>query len=73
MLPAVDVYYSQFEEHLPHIPHSADKKKDRLIYNNTGINFLHQSKPETVYYGRYVTELNDFFIYEGFKMMKGDK
>ena len=67
ILPAVDVYYTQFEEILPH---SNDRKKDRIIYNNTATNFLIQAKPETIYYGRYVNSLNDQYINNGFKVKK---
>ena len=46
------------------LPHSEDKKKDMAIYCNVGRNFLITCSPQTIYYGRYVTELNDSFIAE---------
>ena len=67
MLTAVDAYYTQFEDNLPH---SKNLKTDRVIYNNIGVNFLIQAKAQTIYYGRYVTELNDSHINDSFKIKK---
>ena len=41
-----------------------------MLYKNIGVNFLLQAKPETIYYGRYVTEINDSYINRGFEIEK---
>lgn len=46
------------------LPHSEDKKKDMMIYCELGQHFLISCSPEALYYGRYISELNDTFIDE---------
>ena len=58
-------YYSQFESKLPH---SDDKAKDKVIYSNVARHFLITCTAESIYFGRYITEHNDGYIYDGFKI-----
>lgn len=60
LLPGIETLYSLIEEKLPHSP---DLGKDREIYCNSGTFFLTTANPESVYWGRYVDENNDSFIY----------
>ena len=74
MLSAIDSYYDQVKDLLPH---SENLQKDKVIYMNTGRMWLLVASTEAVYYGRYVTELNDSFINRAFKRVtrstRGDK
>ncbi len=60
-LNSLTTLYKNIESKLPH---SEDKKKDLMIYCNVGRHFLITCSPQVIYYGRYVTELNDSFIAE---------
>ena len=73
MLTSIDSYYEQVSDLLPH---SQNLEKDRVIYINTGRMWLLVATTEAVYYGRYVTDMNDTFINRAFKVKKakrGDK
>ena len=63
LLSSIDALYSQFEDKLPH---SHDLEKDRLIYCNNARVFLLTAASETIYYGRYINDMNDSFINEAF-------
>ena len=74
MLSSIDSYYDQVKDL---VPHSENLQKDKVIYTNTGRMWLTVATTEAVYYGRYVTELNDSFINQAFKRVtrskRGDK
>ncbi len=61
ILNSIPTLYKNVEDKLPH---SDDRKKDMGIYCNVGRHFLITCSPQTIYYGRYVTEMNDGFITE---------
>ena len=63
MLHDIATYYSTFCSKLPH---TDDKKKDKLIYLNIARNFLLTVTPDSLYFGRYLDENNDSFINEAF-------
>ena len=65
----IDTYYSKFEAKLPH---SNDKKKDKIIYCNLARTFLLTTTPDSLYFGRYLSAENDSYIGESFcKVKKG--
>ena len=65
----IDSYYTQFESKLPH---SADKKKDKIVYCNLARTFLLTATSDSLYFGRYVSAENDSYIAEAFgKIKKG--
>ena len=53
------------------LPHSTDEKKDKTIYCNVGRIFLLTCSPQSIYFGRYVNEMNDSFLCEVFEESKG--
>ena len=55
------------------LPHSDDKKKDKLIYLNIARNFLITASPDSIYFGRYLDESNDGFINDAFAKKKVKK
>ena len=59
ILNSITILYKNVEDKLPH---SDDRKKDMTIYCNVGRHFLITCSPQTIYYGRHVTEQNDSFI-----------
>ena len=67
LLKHLEVLYNVVE---PKLPHSNDKKRDKAIYCNLGRVFLITLSPEALYYGRYVNEMNDYFIAEVLGMKK---
>ena len=66
-LDADSEYYDQVKILLPH---SDNQAKDKTIYMNTGRLWLTIATSEAIYYGRYVTEMNDSFIDRAFKEKK---
>lgn len=71
VLPTITVLYDEFQNKLPH---SDDLEKDKEIYVNNARFFLLSASAETLYYGRYLTEMNDQFINEAFvKKQKAKK
>ena len=61
LLPAIDQLYDIAKNKLPH---SDDAAKDMEIYSNNARFFLQTATPETLYYGRYLSEQNDYIINE---------
>ena len=70
LLPTIDVLYQEFQDKLPH---SDDLEKDRKIYINNGRFFLISATADALYFGRYLTEMNDTYINEGFSSVKKRK
>ena len=70
ILHDIESYYTVFENKLPH---SDDKKKDKLIYLNIARSFLITATSDSVYFGRYLDECNDGFINEAFTKKKAKK
>ena len=70
VLPTINALYEQFKNKLPH---SDDPDKDMEIYLKNGRFFLISATADALYYGRYLTEMNDFYINEGFKSVKKRK
>ena len=66
----MEFHYAIFENKLPH---SDDKKKDKLIYLNIARNFLLTATSDSIYFGRFLDETNDSFIDEAFIKKKGKK
>lgn len=67
-LAALQDLYKEIESKLPH---SDDVNQDRIIYCNVGRLFLQTCSPETLYYGRYVNELNHTIIHTVLEERKG--
>lgn len=61
MLHALKNLYKEIEQKLPH---SDDKDRDENIYLHVGRFFLLTASAQTIYYGRYINEMNDLFINE---------
>ena len=59
ILSSVDRLYDMIQRNLPH---SSDLKKDKEIYCNNGALFLTTANPDSIYWGRYIDELNDAMI-----------
>ena len=53
------------------LPHSPDEKKDMTIYCNVGRVFLLTCSPQSIYFGRYVNDMNDSFLSEVLEECKG--
>ena len=70
LLPTIDTLYDQFKDKLPH---SDDLDKDKEIYIKNGRFFLISITSEALYFGRYLNEMNDSFINEGFPTAKKRK
>ena len=70
ILHDMEFHYAIFENKLPH---SDDKKKDKLIYLNIARNFLLTATSDSIYFGRFLDETNDSFIDEAFTKKKGKK
>ena len=66
----IETLYDQFQVKLPH---SSDLNADREIYVKNGRTFLLFATPQSLYHGRYVTEMNDMYINEGFLLAKKRK
>lgn len=67
LLPTIEVLYNEFQDKLPH---SDDLEKDRKIYIKNGRFFLISATADALYFGRYLTEMNDSYINEGFLSVK---
>ena len=61
LLPTINQLYDIAKHKLPH---SDDLIKDMEIYTNNARFFLQMVTPETLYYGRYLSEQNDCIINE---------
>ena len=59
MLPSLDKLYDIIAKQLPH---SADTSLDKEIYCKNGVFFLTSANPDTIYYGRWIDEINDSMI-----------
>ena len=70
MLSCIVEYYEQVCELLPH---SDDLEYDRDIYCLTGRTWLTIASCEAVYYGRFVSTLNDAYIEKAFVNVKKAK
>lgn len=65
MLAKIPMFYLKFEKKLPH---SEDLSKDRNIYCEVARSFLMTCTAETLYYGRYITELTDSYVAEAYQI-----
>lgn len=63
LLQKIPLYYSQFEKRLPH---SDSLDRDQNIYCGVARTFLITCTAETIYFGRYISELTDSYIAEAF-------
>ena len=70
LLQTLPELYTQIESKLPH---SNDMANDREMYLNSGHQFLLQITSDALYYGRYISDLLDPIIDEGFKVNKKRK
>ena len=70
MLCSIESYYDQVNDLLPH---SDSLSRDKVIYMNTGRFWLTIATSEAVYFGRYVTDLNDSYINRAFKVKKAKR
>ena len=70
VLPTINALYEQFKGKLPH---SDDLDKDTELYIQNGRFFLISATADVLYYGRYLSEMNDSYINEGFKSAKKRK
>ena len=70
IVQTVPELYTQYESKLPH---SDNLTNDREMYISSGRQFLLQITSDALYYGRYVSELLDPIIDEGFKINKKRK
>ena len=61
LLSSISKFYDQVQAKLPH---SDDKKKDKMIYLLNARSFLVSCNAETIYWGRYVTSTDDEFVNE---------
>ena len=61
MLSSISSFYDSVEAKLPH---SEDRKKDKMIYLLNARTFLMTCSAETIYWGRYVTRDEDSYINE---------
>ena len=61
LLPTIDQLYDIAKNKLPH---SNDETKDNEIYTNNARFFLQTATPETLYFGRYLCDQNDYIINE---------
>ena len=67
ILPTIRELYEQFKHKLPH---SNDPLKDEECYIENGRHFLIKITADALYYGRYLNDMNDSYVNEGFKMAK---
>ena len=70
ILPTIETLYEQYKVKLPH---SDNLEKDKEIYLKNGRFFLISVTAEALYYGRYLNEMNDSYINEGFTLTKKRK
>ncbi len=70
VLQDVEKLYIQISDKLPH---SKDEKQDKVIYCNVGRNFLITCTAQSLYFGRYITDMNDNFIAEVANKLKKTK
>ena len=70
ILPTVEALYEQYKDKLPH---SDDLDKDKEIHFKNGRFFLITATADALYYGRYLNEMNDSCINEGFISAKKRK
>ena len=67
LLTCIPTLYTQFKDKLPY---SDNPEKDEELYVQGGRFFLLTLSPEALYYGRYVSEMTDVYIDEGFRVKK---
>lgn len=70
LVQSVPELYAQFEVKLPH---SDNLTNDREMYISSGRQFLLQITSDALFYGRYISELLDPIIAEGFRVNKKRK
>ena len=70
ILPTLPELYTMFQAKLPH---SDNLDRDQECYISIGHNFLLTIGADSLYYGRYLSDLNDGYINEGFKIPKKRK
>ena len=70
LLQTLPELYTQVESKLPHSDNTAH---DREMYLNSGRQFLLQITSDALYYGRYISDLLDPIIDDGFKVNKKRK
>jgi hypothetical protein len=70
LVQTIPELYAQIEARLPH---SDDLTKDREMYISSARQFLLQITSDALYFGRYMSELLDPIIDEGFKTNKKRK
>ena len=61
LVPIINSLYNDVSHKLPH---SDDLMKDKELYTNNARFFLTTSSPESLYFGRYISENNDCIIEE---------
>ena len=70
LVQSVPELYAQFESKLPH---SDNMTNDREMYISSGRQFLLQITSDALFYGRYISDLLDPIIAEGFRANKKRK
>ena len=63
--PLLETIYDVVQHKLPH---GTDLKKDKECYCQMGHNFLSLTCPDSLYWGRYLTEYNDEIVFEMMKL-----
>ena len=70
VLQDIEKLYTQISDKLPH---SKDEKQDKIIYCNVGRNFMITCTAQSLYFGRYISDMNDSFIAEVAQKLKKPK
>ena len=70
ILPTLPELYNRFKDKLPH---SDDLSKDQECYISIAHNFLLLIGADSLYYGRFLSDFNDSYISEAFKIQKKRK
>ena len=70
LLPTLPELYDMFQDKLPH---SDDLSRDKDCYVSIAHNFLLTIGADSLYYGRYLSNLNDGYINEAFKVQRKRK
>ena len=70
IFPTLPELYSLFQDKLPH---SDDLPRDQECYVSIGYNFLATIGAESLFYGRFLSEMNDSYINEAFKVQRKRK
>ena len=70
VLKDIEKLYMQISDKLPH---SKDEKQDKIIYCNIGRNFMITCTAQSIYFGRYISDMNDSFVAEVLDKLKKSK